>query len=133
VGAPPAAPFPHHSPVPSLRLPPQAGAAERADGLEADNQRLSKELEELRAAAEKGASAAGTAAAGEEEEGAAAGGVAPRPRQPAGAQVLALNVSGREVWAARPALARLPGPLRDMFGGGGEAAAPCDVWGRPYL
>jgi hypothetical protein len=105
------------------------------DELEAENRRLAAELEALRAAAaasepgDAAASDAGGAAAG--AAGGAAG--APRPRQPAGAEVLALNISGREVWARRSALAHLPGRLRDVFGGGGVEAPPCDVWGRPYL
>ncbi|KIY98688.1 hypothetical protein MNEG_9276 [Monoraphidium neglectum] len=101
-----------------------AGAEEHAERLGKENERLLQQVSELEqrlAAAHTGAPPA----------------AAPAPRAGGGGggdgEVLALNVSGREVWALRAALLRPGGGLlRDMFSGG-AAAPPRDALGRPFL
>ncbi len=131
----------------------QIGAdAAGADEADKEVARLTQRIRELEAAAASGGGASGGAAAGagagakaaasgakggEDGGGGAAvreQGAGGRPRQEVDAEVVALNVSGVEVWAQRSALALVEGSrLRGMFAAGGGGAAPCDVYGRPFL
>lgn len=57
-----------------------------------------------------------------------------RARQPEDCEVLALNVSGREVWVQRSTLLHVRGSLlHEMFAPGSGSAPPRDCYGRPFL
>jgi len=121
---------------------------DRAEQAEDEVRRLTHRIRELELAASQpapssarsthgadappGFGGAAVAAAAAAPTGAAV--AAARPRQSADSEVLALNVSGREVWALRSTLLLVEGSrLQAMFGAGDGEAPPCDVWGRPFL
>jgi hypothetical protein len=90
---------------------------DRAEAAEAENRRLAARIAALEAGAGTGGAGSGAAAAATPSATPAAA-AAPPPND--NGDVLALNVSGVEMWALRSALLSVPGSrLAAMFGGSG--------------
>ena len=112
----------------------QAGAMDRAEAAEREIERLRGQIKELQISSAAAAASAALSAPAPAAAAAAAAAAGGRPAQRDDAEVLALSVSGREVWALRSTLLlQRSSLLFEMFAPEAARPPPRDALGRPFL